>query len=369
MVMTHIQTFMLYFSAAGLVMMLTASVHTTPLALVFKSSKAGTVSDRRHRPSSAQLNGAVGGQFNNRNKSQRGVMAPDIVIMGFGDSGTRGVKKMMQALGVAMCHKKNPSGDNWLTEKTHAYIPALLQAAKGHVSSARGYMSSTVFLEAVQAELLAANTTWQCAMEDRGLSEESLPTSFKWGFKNPKQLYLLPVMDVAFHGKQNMLAVARDPRDVCTAHNQIQFKRFGVIVLRNSSTEKRGRCLEFWSALWASVLQEYAHNEKFLIARIEDLVIHDPTTSSKSYETLKRMVELAGISPSTDEMHTQLEIAHRYKDSYMGDHYGMSKEDREREEESTASASHRVHEVMQAMGYNVKHYGLTLPQHPRVISP
>mmetsp|Transcript_67030 Transcript_67030/g.196013 ORF Transcript_67030/g.196013 Transcript_67030/m.196013 type:complete len:371 (+) Transcript_67030:74-1186(+) len=359
MVMTHIQTFMWYMAAGGLVVLLTASVHTTPRILAFTSSKAGTVSHRRHGPHSAQMRGANGG-----------VLAPDIVIMGFGDSGTRGVKKIMHALGLAMCHIINNSGDNLLTEKTHAYIPELLQAAKGQVSSARGYMSSKDFLNVVQAELFWANKTLQCAMGDRGLSGESLPTDVKWGFKNPKHIYMLPVMDVAFHGKQNMLAVARDPRDLCTAHNQRQFHHFGDIVLRNSSIKNRGtRCLEFWSAVWTSVLQEYAHNEKFLIVRIEDLVIHDPTTSRKSYETLGRVVELAGISPSTDDMLKQLEIAHRHKDSYMGNHYGKSKEDRKREEESTASASHRVHEVMLAIGYNVTHYGLTRPQHPRVISP
>ena len=55
---------------------------------------------------------------------------PNLVISGVGDSGTRGVKNLLEALGVTFCRKhSNKAGDNKLTQTTHGCIPRLLKSA------------------------------------------------------------------------------------------------------------------------------------------------------------------------------------------------------------------------------------------------
>jgi len=87
---------------------------------------------------------------------------PDIVIFGVGDSGTRGVKAMMENLGVAMCGMTNPSGDNLNTMETHKYISELLLEANGRVSARKGNWSSPSSKRAIEAEVRGAQKTWEC---------------------------------------------------------------------------------------------------------------------------------------------------------------------------------------------------------------
>jgi len=324
-------------------------------------------------------------------------LAPDIVIAGIGDSGTRGVRQMMEHLGVAMCHYVSVNDDNLHTFGTNKYITPLLEAAGGSVSQAKGYMSSDVFNESVQTELYGARRTHDCAIQDVGLNENALPADFKWGYKNPNHFFLLPVMDAAFHGKQKVLAVARDPRDLCTACGPNlsylapacglpgrsppveslgdgvgppeDLKTWATMSALSVSVDKlkpHKSCMLFWSHVWKSILQEYFHKDNFLVVRIEDLVIHDPT-SNKARETLQHVMRYVNISPGMHEIQRELEVAHQYKDSYMGHHYNMTETYRTNLEDETATYTGIVHDVMRALGYHTHHYGLTEPDHPRVI--
>jgi len=295
---------------------------------------------------------------------------PNVVIVGIGDSGTRGVKLMMQHLGISMCSQTNATEDNALTKPAHQYIPSLLEAANGRISK-EGYMSSTVFNKAVLAESAGAQNTLDCIIEDMGLKNASLPISFKWGFKNPRHAYLMPVMDVAFHSKHKVVMVARDFRDLCTADNTGQYGTYGEIVLGELVDEKSlAQCMRFVASVWASVLQEYGDNENFLVVRIEDLVMPDPKASNTSQLILKRIMEhAADISPSTEQLQEELKEPHAHRDSFMGHHYGMTLAERTTLEIKTASYTGEVHEMMKALGYHTHHYGLIDPSHPRVLSP
>lgn len=309
------------------------------------------------------------------------VAAPDIVILGIGDSGTRGVKGMMQSLGVAMCHNVNPTQDNRFTMPAQNKIWALLRAAEGHVSAAQGYMRSDVFDEAVKLERQGAQQTRDCAIEDMGLDKNALPGHFRWGCKNPRHAYLMPVMDAAFEGKQKMLAVARDPRDLCTGGNRGQEGSFGhvvklfeevadfhhLVLKSEPNDDPLHRCLSFVAAVWTSVLNEYDHHDNFLVVRIEDLVIHDPITTSEGQTTVERMATHAGISPSAEQVQEQLNLTHEHRDSYMEQRF--SDQERQHLEHKVASHEGPIHDVMRKLGYNVESYGLTTPQHPRVIAP
>lgn len=295
---------------------------------------------------------------------------PNVVIFGIGDSGTRGVKLMMQHLGISMCSQSGPNtGDNALTKPAQEYVPSLLEAANGRISK-EGYMSSTVFNKAVLAESAGAQNTLDCIIEDMGLTNASLPIGFKWGFKNPQHTYLMPVMDVAFHSKHKMVMVARDFRDLCTSDNLGQYLTYGEIVLGEIVDRSLAQCMRFLASVWASVLHEYGDNENFLVVRVEDLVMPDPTASNTSQLILKRVMEhAADISPSTEQIQEELKEPHAHRDSYMGHHYGMTLAERTTLEIKTASYAGEVHEVMKALGYRTHHYGLIDPSHPRVLSP
>lgn len=357
---------------------------------------------------------AVVAAFGNAAAFHGDAKSPDLVIFGMGGSGTRGVKEMMQHLGILTCHAANAAGDNVHTMGSHTYIKDLLLAAEGHVSEMKGYMSSKVFHEAVQAEVTGAQNTLDCVIKDNGLSVEDNATVFKWGYKNPRHLFVLPVVDKAFRGEQKMLAVARDPRDLCSGRNQGQYHLYGDFVKAPTGFEdvrssermntsafsdehsalqirlgiagdaatwisyKRQNpqwkthisdCMLFWSHVWSSILQEYKQRENFLVVRIEDLVIHEPTPSSKSYETLRHLMDYVNVSSRADQMLQELSIAHSHTNSYMGHHYNVSQEYVNTLEREVASYNGPVHETMKALGYGVEHYGMVKPTHPRVIFP
>lgn len=302
---------------------------------------------------------------------------PNIVITGIGDSGTRGMKLMLQHLGVSMCgwwDRPAGAGDNKLTMPTHLYIKDLLRAAHGSVNSRAGYMQSNSFNEAVHAERSGAQNTLDCIIEDMDFMNASLPIGFKWGYKNPRHAYLMPVMDVAFHNKHKVLMVARDPRDLCTGSKEDfgglwQLEKYGSIVLGERDDQSLEQCMRFLASVWAPVLQDYGHDDNLLIVRIEDLVMPDPTASNTSQQMLKRIMEYAAdISPSIEQLQEELKESHSHADSYMGHHQGMTLAEKEAVEIQTASYKGEVHDMMKALGYQTDHYGLIDPSHPRVLS-
>jgi len=82
------------------------------------------------------------------------------------------------------------------------------------------------WVEAIETERAAATRTLDCAINDTALSPDSMPANFKWGYKNPRHIYLMPVLDEAFNGKQKMVAVARDFRDLCSGSNRGQMRDY-----------------------------------------------------------------------------------------------------------------------------------------------
>jgi hypothetical protein len=352
------------------------------------------------------------------------VSVPDIVITGVGDSGTRGVLELLEHLGVTMCPEKHKQGDNYWTKPPQLYIPDLLISAGGRVNDMKGQLSSPAFGHAVQRELDGASKTLECSIIANNLTQGALPANFKWGYKNPRHFYMLPVMDVAFGREHKVLAVARDPRDICTGSNRHQLWRFGgyvstpvdledfraamtkampveeraasprpppppgVNISGGTSTllkdciwvgDSRGSCvdlaelkscMEFWASVWSSTIKEYADSATFRIVRIEDLVVPNPVTSIRSTETLELIMKYVGISSDSATMQAELEHAHSYKDRYMGQREEWSAQDRATLEAETASMMPGlVHEVMLALGYNLSHYGLVTPAYTHVISP
>merc|ERR1719401_3338457 len=101
-----------------------------------------------------------------------------------------------------------------------------------------------------------------------------------------------------------------------------------------------------------------------MIVRIEDLVVHDPIISSKSAEAAACVMATVDISAKADDLIQELEIFHGYRHEYMGHSTNTSRrlmtpEIRQDLEAEFALYTGTPHEVMQALGYNVSHYGLT----------
>jgi len=253
--------------------------------------------------------------------------------------------------------------DNVLTWPTQSFT-TMLQGSR------KGYKSSPFFKAAVLTERSGAQNTLDCIIEDMSLKNASLPIGFKWGYKNPDHTFLMPVMDIAFHNKHKMVMVARDPRDLCTAHNQGHYHRFGETFLGEPVDNSVRQCMRFFALAWAPVLQDYGSNENLMIVRIEDLVMPNPEASNTSQQILKRIMEhAADISPSTEQLQEELKEAHAHADSYMGHHYGTNLAQIAILEKKAASYTGEVHDMMKALGYHAEHYGLIDPSHPRVLSP
>ena len=149
--------------------------------------------------------------------------APNVVIFGIGDSGTRGVRTLYHVGGVAMCNETNGADDDWPSRVSDACIDHLLMTNRGKMSIASYRQASNhAFKRAVIAERFGANQSHTCAIR-----ADNVTKAAPWGFKGPRKIYMLPVMQEAWklsRKRTQLVLVARDPRDICTGDNQQQFK-------------------------------------------------------------------------------------------------------------------------------------------------
>jgi len=293
------------------------------------------------------------------------------VVVGIGDSGTRGVKTLMERLGVNMCSNSSHgfSQDNKDTKPVHGFINALLRASKGHVSSRRHHRSKA-FRQAVRAEVRGAKKTHDCIVQQLRQTNWTGSTDFPWGYKNPKHIHLLPVMDKAFHRTQRMLAVARDPRDICSGGNKEQLNKFGSMVesrwpaLRGNGTEQQ--CLQFWADVWGDVLHEYGQDPRFRVVRIEDLVLPDPAVEGNSArKTLDCLLQHAQLpTPAPVVLGGLLSRMHSFSSAYAGNH--KPRPLKRYLENLTSSMDGNFQTVMLQLGYTADSYGQRAPGHPAV---
>jgi hypothetical protein len=104
-----------------------------------------------------------------------------------------------------------------------------------------------------------------------------------WGWKEPRSLYLLPLLDAELPGLR-FLHVVRDGRDMAFSDNQVQLRKHGDAVLGPARGEGEPvRAIALWSAvnLRAADRGENVLRERYLRVRFEDLCAEPAETTAR----------------------------------------------------------------------------------------
>ena len=294
---------------------------------------------------------------------------PSVVIFGIGDSGTRAVRSLYRAGGVAMCDETNGAGDDWPTRIADECLDHLLSADRGEVSAvAFKKAPNSAFAKAVAAERRGSNESHWCAVRASRVTGAA-----PWGYKGPRKIYMLPVIEEAWTSlaSTQLVLVARDPRDICSGDNQQQFKatkhHYGI------AEKDMAACLEWWAKVWSNVLPELggkalsaAAAKQLTVVRIEDLVLPDVQVALPLAECMVRAA--IGKAPVMSSLITALYDMHAHGGSYGGglDHVGGDISLRRRVT-AAATQSPAALRVMELLGYAPKRYGVTTPTSGRVL--
>ena len=323
------------------------------------------------------------------------VPRPNIVIVGIGDSGTRGVRSALGAIGLAeSSNVLNKAGDDGETNVATLAIKPLLNASSGTIS-ADGYRSSNpgAWNTAVWMEQIGALHVKKVAAPVTGQP---------WGFKSPREVYLLPVLTEAYSGanafgpRTTFLVVARDLRDLCTGANQDQFKLFaslmGIGVSDTEASEDAASthaslaCFQFAAKVWRQVPPSLGGQAtasgstatSLSVVRIEDLVGAPAslaggdarTNESKAvaeritYGIASRMgLEVVNMS----KVSAQVAGLNQFVDEYGGGLGHQSAASRSSVVRLMANCT-EVHDVMQALGYDPMEYARGQPRSAEVLT-
>lgn len=297
-----------------------------------------------------------------------------IIIAGVGDSGTRGVKELMEKLGVDMCWDTNDSQDNQRTDPL--LHPKVIQHLKNilrhkHRISLSAYQEDASSFQAlVRWQKQQVSSTYRCA-------QSFAVKPALWGFKNPQQLYMWPISEYAFGGNSRLLVVLRDPRDICTSRNQNQFKMYCDSVLGRPCANDEDDCYSFWAKLFSDFLDEHSMKDTVKFVRIEDLSVSDPALSRRTVQCLLSFANIEERSSlfssllsylptalaGPDEIQHALEPLHAHRSSYLGWHYNATEESRMAHVRHTKDHHDPlVQETMLRLGYDPNSFKLLTPR-------
>lgn len=363
------------------------------------------------------------------------VPRPNLVVVGIGHSGTRGVKNLLGDLGMAFCSDTyTDTGDNNPTMTADNYILQLLKSSKGKFDIDSFKKDKASFNTAVNALRKGIPATRACAAANNrgrgpvgmgpgsvvnpktgtkvmisglvnrsdlngqvgkvvGLIKETGRWQLKlssgdyinakpknieavqdmiWGWKDPRHLYLLPVIDSALTPDEAqqlvpvirevpVLAVARDPRDLCQGSNNGQFVRFNT-----AFNEDNNDCYLFWAKVWHNLLESEVGPHRTKIVRIEDLSMPAPSPDGSSTQILAEILSHAYMPSPPDGGVAQLSMMHAYAGSYMGNKKPELKGSLEaRLAERTDEPL--IHATMRQLGYDPIRYGLLTPESDMVL--
>ena len=224
-------------------------------------------------------------------------------------------------------------------------------------------------------------------------------TGQPWGYKSPRQIFMLPAMDEAFSSAVGptstlQLVVARDPRDICTGSNLMEFKMYassmGFAVDGALYKHQQADCLLWWGELWGQVLPSLGGEavpsasitSRIAVVRIEDLVGAPINTSAAALRAdeitpvVRCMLELLGIQDTAGaDLQAQVAPLQEHVSSYGGGEKHATEQMRDSIEILLAShdsvsggSFSRVHAAMAALGYNVGKYGRGTPAAREVLT-
>ena len=185
-------------------------------------------------------------------------LPPPVVVGGVGGSGTRLVVQLLQGLGVSMGRHLNESKD------AMPFVPVY----DNHINN---YLKGSINPTKLVDELLIALLDHQSPSPDAGL----------WGWKNPRSIYLLPLLDELFEGMR-FIHVVRDGLAMSTSGNQTQLEKHGkhVIPQHLQALPQAEQSLLLWSIVNNAAADYGAQmGDRYFLLRYED-VCDNPSGST-----------------------------------------------------------------------------------------
>ena len=134
---------------------------------------------------------------------------PPLVIGGVGGSGTRLVAQLLQDMGIFMGDYLNEADD------ARAFMPI-------YESYINNYLMGVANYQQLADELLTAMI----------YHRKNCPKASQWGWKNPRSIYLLPILDCLIPNLR-FIHVVGDGLAMSTSNNQMQLEKHGVFILQN----------------------------------------------------------------------------------------------------------------------------------------
>ena len=179
-------------------------------------------------------------------------MNAPIVVGGLGGSGTRLVVQMLQQIGVFMGAFRNASED------AMPFVPVY----DGHINV---YLAGRVHYPTLMDALMMA-----LGLHFGGESDDLVAP---WGWKNPRSIYLLPLLDELFDGLR-FIHVVRDGVAMAASENQAQLNKHGrcVIPERFQGMVQGERALLLWSIV-NNAAADYGKQmgSRYILLRYEDI--------------------------------------------------------------------------------------------------
>lgn len=204
-----------------------------------------------------------------------------IFVAASNGSGTRLYAQILADAGVyqgeAMNYASEPEA---ILPYTRSITPKVLHEARSAIYAP----------DDISGALRERATAWMVEFSDE--LQQTMPTSHqRWGWKHPRNLYLLPLLDSVFPDCV-FVHVIRDGRDMAIAGNQADFRALGGHLgyrWRRSATS----AARFWSSVNCDIAEwcESHLGERYIATRFEDLCASPDTEIS-------RLIEAAGLDCS-----------------------------------------------------------------------
>ncbi|HEX4078329.1 MAG TPA: sulfotransferase [Rhizomicrobium sp.] len=183
-----------------------------------------------------------------------------VIVFGTGGSGTRAVAAFLSACGIEMGSQVNPSWDARL-------FGPLLRDYIGKVIAATRCLDYDPW----QIDPLVRTAVVDGYLHAAEAHRRGMGTPRRWGFKEPRNIFLLPLVNMAFPDAK-FVHVLRDGRDMLLSRNRNQPSKHFESLFGRPFDHTDGAIAQFWAK---SNLEAYHYGTQFLgrryvIIRIED---------------------------------------------------------------------------------------------------
>jgi hypothetical protein len=185
-----------------------------------------------------------------------------IVIGGSGGSGTRAVARFLTATGVHMGEYLNHAVDALaFVETLDALINPILEYTR---SLDYDPACLPADLAARSVEMIHSAADIHCAPSARG---------GRWGFKNPRHMFLLPILNRAFP-EFIFLHVLRDGRDMVLSKNRNQLRMHCRDLFGRPNDDTPAASAGFWATVnfQAEAYGARVLKSRYILLRLEDFL-------------------------------------------------------------------------------------------------